>query len=174
MDYIGKSLIPIILLVIVGYGMITGKKVYEWFIEGVKEGLEVCFRIFPPLLAMMIAVKIFRDSNMLNYINNLLDPILQVIGMPAEVMPLSLIKPLSGSGALGVFTDIINTVGPDTRTGLIASVLMGTTETIFYTITVYYGAVGIKRVRHTLWATTFADLISIILAITLVGLFFFI
>lgn len=174
MDYIGKSLIPIILLMIVGYGMMRGKKVYEWFIEGAKEGLDVCIKIFPPLLAMMIAVKIFRDSNMLNYINNLLDPILQIIGMPAEVMPLSLIKPLSGSGALGVFTDIINTAGPDSRTGLIASVLMGTTETIFYTITVYFGAVGIKRVRHTLWATTFADLISIILAITLVSLFFFI
>lgn len=172
MSYLGNSLIPIILLLIVGYGMFKGRKVYEWFIEGAKEGLDVCFRIFPALLAMIVAVRIFRDSNMIEYTNRLLEPVLNLIGMPAEVMPLALIKPLSGSGALGVFTDILNTVGPDSRTGLIASVLMGTTETIFYTITVYFGAVGIKKIRHTLWATTFADLVSLILAITLVGIFF--
>ena len=173
MGYLSNSLIPIIVLIIVVYGMFKGKKVYEWFVEGAKEGLEVCFRIFPALLAMIVAVRIFKDSNMINYINQILEPVLQIIGMPNEVVPLAIVKPLSGSGALGIFTDILNTVGPDTRTGLIASVLMGTTETIFYTITVYFGAVGIKKTRHTLWATTMADMISIILAITLVGIFFF-
>ena len=173
MGYLSNSLIPIIVLIIVVYGMFKGRKVYEWFVEGAKEGLEVCFRIFPALLAMIVAVRIFKDSNMINYINQILEPVLQIIGMPNEVVPLAIVKPLSGSGALGIFTDILNTVGPDTRTGLIASVLMGTTETIFYTITVYFGAVGIKKTRHTLWATTMADMISIILAITLVGIFFF-
>lgn len=173
MEYLSNSLIPIIVLIIVVYGMFKGRKVYEWFVEGAKEGLEVCFRIFPALLAMIVAVRIFKDSNMINYINQILEPILKIIGMPNEVVPLAIVKPLSGSGALGIFTDILNTVGPDTRTGLIASVLMGTTETIFYTITVYFGAVGIKKTRHTLWATTMADLVSIILAITLVGVFFF-
>ena len=173
MEYLSNSLIPIIVLIIVVYGMFKGRKVYEWFVEGAKEGLEVCFRIFPALLAMIVAVRIFKDSNMINYINQILEPVLKIIGMPNEVVPLAIVKPLSGSGALGIFTDILNTVGPDTRTGLIASVLMGTTETIFYTITVYFGAVGIKKTRHTLWATTMADLVSIILAITLVGVFFF-
>ena len=173
MVYLSNSLIPIIVLIIVVYGMFKGKKVYEWFVEGAKEGLEVCFRIFPALLAMIVAVRIFKDSNMINYINQILEPVLKIIGMPNEVVPLAIVKPLSGSGALGIFTDILNTVGPDTRTGLIASVLMGTTETIFYTITVYFGAVGIKKIRHTLWATTMADMVSIILAITLVGVFFF-
>lgn len=173
MGYLSNSLIPIIVLIIVVYGMFKGRKVYEWFVEGAKEGLEVCFRIFPALLAMIVAVRIFKDSNMINYINQIIEPVLQIIGMPNEVVPLAIVKPLSGSGALGIFTDILNTVGPDTRTGLIASVLMGTTETIFYTITVYFGAVGIKKTRHTLWATTMADLVSIILAITLVGVFFF-
>lgn len=173
MGYLSNSLIPIIVLIIVVYGMFKGKKVYEWFVEGAKEGLEVCFRIFPALLAMIVAVRIFKDSNMINYINQILEPVLKIIGMPNEVVPLAIVKPLSGSGALGIFTDILNTVGPDTRTGLIASVLMGTTETIFYTITVYFGAVGIKKIRHTLWATTMADMVSIILAITLVGVFFF-
>ena len=173
MSYLSNSLIPIIVLLIVIYGMFKGRKVYEWFVEGAKEGLEVCFKIFPALLAMIVAVRIFKDSNMINYINQLLEPFLQLVGMPNEVVPLAIVKPLSGSGALGIFTDILNTVGPDSRTGLIASVLMGTTETVFYTITVYFGAVGIKRARHTLWATTMADMVSIILAITLVSVFFF-
>lgn len=150
MNYITNSLIPIILVIIVFYGMIKGKKVYEWFLEGAKEGLSVCMRIFPSLLAMLVAVRILRDSNVLGYINNFLEPIVGLIGLPAQLVPLVLIKPLSGSGALGIFTDILNTVGPDTRTGLIASVLMGTTETIFYTITIYFGAVGIKNKTYSL------------------------
>ncbi|WP_055071820.1 spore maturation protein [Clostridium massiliamazoniense] len=172
MNYITNSLIPIILVIIVFYGMIKGKKVYEWFLEGAKEGLSVCMRIFPSLLAMLVAVRILRDSNVLGYINNFLEPIVGLIGLPAQLVPLVLIKPLSGSGALGIFTDILNTVGPDTRTGLIASVLMGTTETIFYTITIYFGAVGIKKIRHTLWTAIMADMIALIMAITMVGVFF--
>lgn len=129
-------------------------------------------RIFPSLLAMLVAVRILRDSNVLGYINNFLEPIVGLIGLPAQLVPLVLIKPLSGSGALGIFTDILNTVGPDTRTGLIASVLMGTTETIFYTITIYFGAVGIKKIRHTLWTAIMADMIALIMAITMVGVFF--
>lgn len=173
MNYITNSLIPIILIIIVFYGMIKGKKVYEWFLEGAKEGLSVCMRIFPSLLAMLVAVRILRDSNVLGYINNFLEPIVGLIGLPAQLVPLVLIKPLSGSGALGIFTDILNTVGPDTRTGLIASVLMGTTETIFYTITIYFGAVGIKKIRHTLWTAIMADMIALIMAITMVGIFFY-
>lgn len=172
MSYITNSLIPIILGVIVFYGMIKGRKVYEWFLEGAKDGLLVCMRIFPALLAMLVAVRVLRDSNVLGYINNFLEPLVGLIGLPAEVVPLVLIKPLSGSGALGVFTDILNMVGPDSRTGLIASVLMGTTETIFYTITIYFGAVGIKRIRHTVWTALMADLIALIMAITMVGIFF--
>ncbi|MGL5822002.1 MAG: spore maturation protein [Sarcina sp.] len=173
MSYIGNSLIPAILLVIVVYGMFKERKVYEWFVEGAKEGLEICFKIFPPLLAMIIAVRIFKEANLIEYMNNILEPFLQIIGMPNEILPLVLIKPLSGSGALGIFTDILNQVGADSRTGMIASVIMGTTETIFYTITVYFGAVGIKKIRHTLWATTIADIISVIIAIFLVGIMFF-
>ncbi|MGL5616632.1 MAG: spore maturation protein [Sarcina sp.] len=172
MSYITNSLIPIILVIIVIYGMFKGRKVYEWFLEGAKEGLSVCMRIFPALLAMLVAVRILRDSNVLGFINNLLAPVVGTIGLPGELVPLVLIKPLSGSGALGVFTDILNTVGPDSTTGLIASVLMGTTETIFYTITIYFGAVGIKKIRHTLWTALLADLVALIMAINMVRFFF--
>lgn len=172
MSYLTNSLIPIILVIIVIYGMFKGGKVYEWFLEGAKEGLGICMRIFPALLAMIVAVRIFKDSNLLSYINNLISPVVEMIGLPTDLVPLVLIKPLSGSGALGVFTDILNTVGADSRTGMIASVLMGTTETIFYTVTIYFGAIGIKKIRHTLWTAVMADIVAVIMAIAMVGVFF--
>ncbi|ATD53823.1 spore maturation protein [Clostridium chauvoei] len=168
-DYLTKSVIPIIVIIIITYGMFRGRKVYEWFIEGAKEGLKVCLNIFPYLLAMIVAVNIFRESNLLDMLNNLISPISEFIGLPKEVVPLVLVKPLSGSGAMGILTDILKTYGPDTNIGFIASVIMGTTETIFYTITVYFGAVQIRKIRHTIWASLFAEITAIIAAIFLVG-----
>lgn len=168
-QYITKSIIPIIVIVIITAGFFKGFKVYEWFIEGAKDGLKVCLNIFPYLLAMIIAVNIFRESKMLDFLNNILSPIGNFIGLPKEVFPLVLIKPLSGSGAIGILTDILKTYGPDSRVGLISSVIMGTTETIFYTITVYFGAVQIKKIRHTLWAAILADLSAIVISIFIVS-----
>lgn len=170
--YIIKSIIPIIVAVIVIYGMFKGRMVYEWFIEGAKEGLSVCLRIFPYLLAMLLAIRVFRESGLLAIINESLFPVFSLIGLPKELIPLVMIKPLSGSGALGVFTEILQQYGPDSFIGLTASVIMGTTETIFYTLTVYYGAVGIKKIRHSLWAAMLADLTAIIAAVLIVTLFF--
>ncbi|MBW6411093.1 nucleoside recognition domain-containing protein [Clostridium weizhouense] len=173
LNYLSRSIIPIIFLIIITYGMVSGKKVYEWFVEGAKEGLNVCLRIFPYLLAMIIAVQIFKEAKLLDIINNLIAPVGNLIGLPKEIIPLIIIKPLSGSGAIGVFTDIIKSFGADTKIGLISSVIMGTTETIFYTITVYFGAVKVKKIRHTLWAAIFADLTAIIMAVFIVNLFIF-
>lgn len=168
-QYITKSIIPIIVVIIITYGMIKGKKVYEWFIEGAKEGLKVCVNIFPYLLAMIIAVNIFREAKLLDVLNDIISPISSLIGLPKEIVPLVLVKPLSGSGALGILTDIVKTYGPDSYIGLIASVIMGTTETIFYTVTVYFGAVQIKKIRHTVWAAILADLTAVIVSILLVS-----
>ena len=167
-EYITKSIIPIIIIIIITYGMIKGRMVYEWFIEGAKEGLKVCINIFPYLLAMIIAVNIFREAKLLEILNNMISPIAGVVGLPKEVIPLVLIKPLSGSGAMGILTDILKNYGPDSYIGLIASVIMGTTETIFYTVTVYFGAIQIKKVRHTVWAALLADMAAIIVSIFIV------
>lgn len=167
-QYLTKSIVPIIVVVIITYGMFKGRKVYEWFIEGAKDGLKVCLNIFPYLLAMIVAVNIFRESNLLDALNKLLAPAGGLIGLPKEVIPLVLIKPLSGSGAIGILTSILSTYGPDSFIGLVSSVIMGTTETIFYTITVYFGAVRIKKIRHTLWTAVFAELTAIIMAILMV------
>lgn len=170
---IGNIIIPIIIISIITYGMLKGVKVYECFIEGAKDGITICFKIFPYLLAMILAVTVLRESKALDYIIGLVNPIVKYIGLPGEVVPLVLIKPLSGSGALGVFTDIINNYGADSYIGRIASTIMGSTETIFYTLTVYFGAVGIKKIRHTLWAAIIADLTAIVMAVIVVTLIFY-
>lgn len=169
-QYLTKSIIPIIVVIIITYGMFKGRKVYDWFVEGAKDGLKVCMNIFPYLLAMIVAVEIFKNANLLDMINNFISPFTNAIGLPKELLPLVLIKPLSGSGAVAIFTNIVQTYGPDTLIGLTASVIMGTTETIFYTVTVYFGAVKVKKVRHTVWAAIMADMTAIILAITIVRL----
>ena len=167
MNYLISSIIPIILVSIVTYGLFKGVKVYECFIEGAKDGLNICFRIFPYLLAMIVAVTVFRESRALDYFINLITPIVRFIGIPPEVVPLILIKPLSGSGALGIFAETLQKYGADTYIGIVCSIIMGSTETIFYTLTVYYGAINIKKIRHTLWAALIADITAIIMAVTI-------
>ena len=161
------AIIPLIILFVICFGMKSGIKVYECFVEGAKEGLMVCYKIFPYLLAMIVAVSVFRESKALDFIVLLLSKPVRLIGLPPELVPLVLVKPLSGSGALGIYMEILKNYGPDTYIGRVASIIMGSTETIFYTVTIYYGAIGIKKIRHTLWAAIMADLVAIIMAITL-------
>ncbi|PJI07880.1 MULTISPECIES: spore maturation protein [Clostridium] len=168
MNYISRALIPIIIFSIVSYGMMKKVKVYECFVEGAKDGIRICINIFPYILAMLLSVAIFRESGAMQYFINFVKPVVKILGFPPELVPLVVVKPLSGSGALGVFAEILKKYGADSYIGIIASVIMGSTETIFYTITVYYGAVKIKKIRHTLWAAVMADLTSIIAALLIV------
>lgn len=166
------AIIPFIIVSVMCYGMIKGVKVYECFVEGAKEGLGICYRIFPYLLAMIVAVSIFRESKVLDLLTIFSKPIVKFIGLPSELIPLVLVKPLSGSGALGIYMEVLKKYGADTYIGRVASIIMGSTETIFYTITIYFGAVGIKKIRHTLWAAVMADIAAIIMAVTLTRLMF--
>ncbi|CAM2759014.1 spore maturation protein [Hathewaya histolytica] len=160
-----NNLVSLIIGCVVVIGILKGVRVYECFIEGAKEGINICLNIFPYLLAMILAVAIIRESGLLDGVIKVLNKVTSIFNLPSEVLPLVLIKPLSGSGALGVFTDIIKSHGPDTYIGILASIIMGTTETIFYTISIYYGSVKIKKIRHTLWAAILADIVAIISAI---------
>lgn len=166
-SYILKGIIPIIIGGVILYGIIKKVKVYECFIEGAKDGMGVCLRIFPYLLAMLIAVNCFKVSGAMNYFIKLVKPAVDLVGIPPEIVSLILIKPLSGSGAIGVFTDLVKTYGPDSYLGFLASIIMGGTETIFYTLTVYYGAVGIKKIRHSLWVALLVDLCAVLIAVNL-------
>jgi len=158
-SYILKGIIPIIIVLVVLYGVIKKVKVYECFVEGSKDGISICLRIFPYLLAMIIAVNVFRASGALDFFIRLVKPVVKFIG-------------LSGSGALGVFTDIIKQYGPDSYIGRVSSIIMGSTETIFYTLTVYFGAVNVKNIRHTLVAAILADITAVIMAVNLAKFFF--
>lgn len=173
MSLISSSFIPIIILFIVSYGVFKKVKVYEVFVEGAKDGLKICKNIFPYLLCMLLAIKVFRESGILEYIINFIEPFTNILGIPKEVITQIFIKPLSGSGALGIFTDNIKNFGPDSFLGVLSSVLMGSTETIFYTIALYFGTVKIKKIRHTLWTAILSEIIGVILAINITKIIFF-
>lgn len=172
MGYFVISIIPILICSIVIYGMLKKVKVYECFIEGAKEGVKLCFNIYPYILAMLLAVGVFRESGALTLFINIIRPVVRMIGLPPEVVPLVMVKPLSGSGAQGIFMDILNQYGADTYIGLIASIIIGSTETIFYTLTIYFGAINIKKIRHTLWAAIMADLTAVIVAVIVAKIMF--
>lgn len=142
--------VPFIIIFILVYGYLRDVKLYEVFVEGAKEGFDVSIRILPYLVTMLFAIAVFRESGILDIITNVSSPVLKAVGIPPEVLPLAIMKPLSGSGSLGITAEIIQEYGPDTLIGRIASTMMGSTETIFYTMSVYYGAIGIKKMRHTL------------------------
>jgi spore maturation protein B len=165
-------IIPLIILFILTYGYIKGVKVYEVFIEGAKEGLLITYKIFPYIAAMLLAVGMLRKSGGLDFILYIISPITNILGIPKEVMPLVIMKPLSGSGGLGILADILKREGPDSFAGIVASTIMSSTETIFYTITVYFGSIGIKNIRHTLVAALIADIAGVIGAVIICTILF--
>ena len=158
-------IIPLIILLILAHGYLKGVKVYDAFIEGARDGLMITFKILPYIAAMLLAVGMLRSSGGLDFMLYILSPLTNAAGIPEEVVPLIIMKPLSGSGALGVLADILKTSGADSRAGVLASIIMSSTETIFYTITVYFGSVGIKNIRHTLVAALIADAAGVAVAI---------
>lgn len=158
-------IIPLIILFILAYGHLKGVKVYDSFIEGAREGLLITFKILPYIAAMLLAVGMLRSSGGLDFMLYILKPLTNAAGIPEEVVPLIIMKPLSGSGALGILADILKRTGADSYAGVLASIIMSSTETIFYTITVYFGAVGIKNIRHTLAAAVIADAAGVATAI---------
>lgn len=164
--------IPSIVLFIVIYGAIKKVKVYEVFIEGAKEGFNIGVRIIPFLVAMLVAIGIFRSSGAMDILSLILSPITNLIGMPAETLPMALMRPLSGSGALGVMSEIINTHGADSLIGRMVSVMMGSGETTFYVLAVYFGAVGITKTRHAVPAGIVADIVGILASVWITQVIF--
>lgn len=164
--------IPMLILIFIGYGAIKKVKVYEMFIEGAKEGFNVAIRIIPYLVAMLVAIGIFRAGGAMEILIYILTPITNLIGMPAEALPMALMRPLSGSGSLGVMAEIIATHGPDSMIGILVSTFFGSSETTFYVIAVYFGAVNIRKIRHALAAGLIADIAGVLGAIFIVRLLF--
>lgn len=164
--------IPAILLIAIGVALARGVKVYEEFVEGAKEGFAVATRIMPFLVAMLAALAIFKGSGMLLILGHFLSPVLDFLGFPVDLLPLALMRPLSGSGSLGILNEILTNPGLSEGVKMTAAIMFGSTETTFYVIAVYFGSVGIRNVRHALAAGLTADLAGMIAAVTFGRLLF--
>ncbi|MBD3410599.1 MAG: nucleoside recognition protein [Ignavibacteriales bacterium] len=164
--------IPLIIVVFVAFGAFKKVKVYETFVEGAKEGFNVAVRIIPYLVAMLMGIGIFRAGGAMEWLIMGLKPLTDLVGMPAEALPMALMRPLSGSGSLGVMAEIIATHGPDSFIGILVSTFFGSTETTFYVLAVYFGAVNIKNTRHALPAGLLADITGVLAALFIVRLLF--
>ena len=157
--------IPTMLFIILCYGMHKKVPVYDVFLEGAKEGLDTVLKIMPTLVGLLVAIGVFKASGALDFIINIIKPAVSLVGLPPEILPLALLRPISGSGSLAILADMLKTYGPDSFIGKVASTMMGSTETIFYTLTVYFGSVGIKNIRYTLVAALIADVVSVIVSV---------
>jgi spore maturation protein B len=164
--------IPLLVMVILLFGLAKKVKLYETFVKGAKEGFQVGVRIIPYLVAMLVAIGIFRTSGAMDILSYLVSPLTNWIGMPPETLPMALIRPLSGSGALGVMSETIKTHGPDSLIGRMVSVMMGSGETTFYVLALYFGSVGITRTRQAVPAGIVADVVGILMSIWTVRLVF--
>ncbi len=164
--------IPFFLLAIPLYGVFKRVKVYESFVQGAKEGFQVGVRIIPYLVAILVAVGMVRSAGAIDMLARALDPVLRRIGMPSEILPLAIMRPLSGSGSLGIVTELIKVHGPDSFIARFAASAYASTETTFYVLAVYFGSVGIKKARHAVASGLTADIVSLFAALALCRLVF--
>ena len=171
-QFISQLIIPLFILLVVGYGWAKKVRVYDSFVGGAKDGISVVIKIFPYLLAIFVAVKSFEASGAFAFSQELFRGILLHLNIPLEVISIAIIKPLSGSASIGVFTDIVKTTGPDSLASRMAAVIMGSAETTFYILAVYLGAVGIKKTRYLVPVCVLADIVGILIAISIVKIFF--
>ena len=172
MNFISNLIIPTMVLFIIIYGLKKKVNVYDEFLLGASESFEMVIKIFPCLLAMILGVNIFLESGIINLIYDVLKPLFDVIKVPIETLPMMIMRPISGTSTLAILNNLFEQFGPDSFIGRLGSIIQGSTDTTFYVLTLYFGSIGIKKIKYALWAGLFADLIGIIAAITVTSLFF--
>lgn len=163
--------IPLLLLIIPLAGILRGVQVYEVFVSGAEEGFQTAVRIIPFLVGMLVAISVFRASGAFTLFANFIQPITAILHIPADIIPLAVMRPLSGSGALGLTAEIIKTFGPDSFIGNLASTMQGSTDTTFYVLTIYFGSVGIKKYRHALVVGLTADITTFLASVVICNFF---
>ena len=172
MNNISNCIITIIVLIIVLYALKKRVDIYDTFIDGTKESFDMTLKVFPNLLAMVFGVNIFLKSGVLDFIFNNLKPIFSYINVQIEILPMAIMRPISGSASLAILNDIFLNYGPDSFIGTVASIIQGSTDTTFYVLTLYFGSIGIKKIRYAMWAGLFSDLVGIVTAIILGNVLF--
>lgn len=165
MKSIGAFILPVFILSILVYGIYRKVDIFDAFLDGAADGLKITIKILPALCGLLCAVSMLRASSALSFITSMLSTILSPLGVPSEILPLALLRPISGSGSLAMLTDILKTYGADSAIGKTASVIMGSTETTFYAISVYFGSVGIKDTRYTLPSALLSDFTGLIIGV---------
>lgn len=172
LNYFVISIIPLTILSIIGIGLVEKKDVFKYFIDGVMSGLKVVYNIFPYILAITIAIGLLKDTGAINIILYPIKSLLEKFGIPRDILPLCILRPLSGGASMSAVMDIFKNLGPDSKAGKMASIIMSANETTLYTITVFLGAVKIKKMRGILIAGLIADLVATVVAIYLVNIGF--
>lgn len=172
MNLFSKIVIPVFIFFVVFYGFKKKINIYESFLEGAKEGLIISFNIFPSIIAMVFAINIFLDSNFVYDVLGFFSPLLKFINIPIEIMPMAILRPISGTASLAIMNDIFINYGPDSYIGRLASVLQGCTDTTIYVLALYFSSIGIKKIRYSLGVGLFADLVGITVAFLITMLFF--
>lgn len=165
LNFVSNLAMPSIILLIVFYGLVEKNKVFDDFLEGAKEGMEMVFNILPTLVGLFVAIGALRYSGILDISIRFITPLLNVIHFPSEIMPLAMLRPISGSGSIAIATDIMKNYGVDSMIGKMASVIMGSTETTLYTIAIYTSCVKIKKTRFILLASLVADVVGILVSV---------
>lgn len=169
---ISFTIIPLFILVVLTAAIWQKLPAYELFVEGGKEGVTLAISLLPFLLGMLVAITVLRSSGALDAFIQFITPLLSCLGFPAEIVPLGFIRPVSGTASLAMTTELIQTYGPDSFIGRLASTMQGSTDTTLYILTIYFGAVGIKRMRYALKVGLLADLIGIIASVIVVSWIF--
>lgn len=164
-NYISNIAVPFTILIIIVYGLIEKQSVFDVFLEGAKEGIQIVVNIFPTLLGLFLSINVLRASGIIDVITNLTIPFLNLLKIPSEILPLALLRPISGSASMAVATDIMNNFGVDSLIGLISSTIMGSTETTLYTIALYTSAVKVKKTRFVLIAALLADFVGMLTSV---------
>lgn len=164
-NFISNLAMPMIILLIVIYGVKEKNKVFDTFLDGVKEGIEITFSIFPTLIGLFVAIGALRSSGVLDLIINLASPILNMVHFPSELMPLAMLRPISGSASIAVATDIMKNCGVDSLVGMMASTIMGSTETTLYTIAIYTSCIKVRKTRYIIVASLIADVVGIVTSV---------
>lgn len=161
-NYLSAAAIPIVILIILFYGVKEKKKVFDIFLEGATEGVKIVVSLFPTLIGIFLAVGALRTSGILDFIIGIISPLTDFFKIPSQILPLAMLRPISGSASMGVAVDIMKQYGVDTTLGMITSVIMGSTETTFYTIAIYTACIKVKKIRFVLAAALLADLTGMI------------
>lgn len=171
-NQISRWAIPFLIFSIPTVAFLKGVPVYEAFVEGAEEGFNTAIRIIPFLVGMLVAISVFKVSGAMEAMAGMLNPITSFLHLPGEILPLAIMRPLSGGGALGIATGLIETYGPDSFIGMLASTMQGSTDTTFYVLTVYFGSVGIVRYRYALYVGLIADITGLIASVFICTLLF--